>query len=155
MAIPKEYDFNYYAGDLYQLVLYPKNVDGTQYDLGGHTGTFTISTERGNSLAEVFSASAQISASPSRILMTISPEDGSQLSESLYDYDLEITDLNNPTETYTFLTGTINVQQEVTRYMSQDYTSADAGGVSDSVSVIIDGGVTTSVFYSIFDGGTP
>ena len=39
--------------------------------------------------------------------------------------------------------------------MSQDYTSADAGGVSDSVSVIIDGGVTTSVFYSIFDGGTP
>jgi hypothetical protein len=87
--------------------------------------------------------------------MTISPEDGSQLSESLYDYDLEITDLNNPTETYTFLTGTINVQQEVTRYVSQDYTSADAGGVSDSVSVIIDGGVTTSVFYSIFDGGTP
>ena len=158
MAIPKDYDIDYYVGDLYQLVLYPKNEDGSQYDLVNHTGLLTVSTERGNPATEIFSASAQMSASPSRIIMTISPENGILLSASSeYVYDLEITNQSEPDKVYSFLTGNISVQQGVTRNQLYDYELADAGVLAaiEAINVIIDGGVPTSVFYSIFDGGTP
>lgn len=157
MAIPKDYNINYYVGDLYQLVLYPKDEDGNQYDLENHTALFTVSTERGNSDTNVFSASPQISASPSRIVMTLSPENGILLSGASYFYDLEITNQSVPQEVYSFLTGTITTQQGVTRNQLYDYELADAGVLAaiEAINVIIDGGIPTSVFYSIFDGGTP
>lgn len=155
MAIPKEYDFNYYAGDSYQLVLYPKNDDGSQFDLSNYSGLFTISTERGNPLADVFSASVQISASPSRVVAAITPENGSLLSGASYVYDIELVDLDHPDEVYTFVTGNIGVQQQVTRRTLEQYQNPGALFVTDEADVIINGGIPTSVFYSIFDGGTP
>lgn len=156
MALPKEYNFDYYAGDLYQLVLYAKNDDGSQYDLTDHSGLLTVSTERGNPATDIFSASASISTSPSRIVMTISPYNGSLLTGASYVYDLEISENSNPEDIYTFVTGRINVQQGVTPYNEPYYTTVDAGNPFGIVAdVIINGGIPTSVFYSIFDGGTP
>lgn len=157
MAIPKTYDIDYYVGDLYQLVLYPKDENGNQYDLDNHTGLITVSTERGNPNTDIFSASAQISASPSRILMSIEPDFGILLTGSSYVYDLEIVDQDYPDKVYTFITGSINTQQGVTRNQLYDYELADAGVIAatEAINVIIDGGIPTSVFYSIFDGGTP
>ena len=155
MAIPKEYDFNYYAGDSYQLVLYPKNDDGSQYSLENHIGLFTVSVDRGDPVTNAFSASVQMSASPSRMVAEISPTLGGLLSGASYVYDIEITDLDNPGEVYTFVTGNINVQQQVTRRTLSQYQNPGALFVTDEADVIINGGVPTSVFYSIFDGGTP
>lgn len=157
MEIPKIYDIEYYAGDIYQLVLYPKNTDGTQYSLYNHTGLITVSVERGNPATDVFSASAQISASPSRIVMTISPENGILLTGASYFYDLEVINQAVPDVVYSFLTGEISVQQGVTRNQLYDYELADAGVLAaiEAINVIIDGGRPTSVYYSIFDGGTP
>lgn len=157
MAIPKIYDIDYYVGDLYQLVLYPKNEDGSQYNLENHTGLLTVSTQRGNPATEVFSASVQMSASPSRMVMTILPENGILLTGASYVYDLEVIDQSFPDQVYSFITGNVAVQQGVTRNQLYDYELADAGVLAaiEAINVIIDGGVPTSVFYSIFDGGTP
>lgn len=157
MAIPKIYDIDYYVGDLYQLVLYPKNPDGTQFNLENYSGLFTVSTERGDPQTDVLSASVQISASPSRILMTIKPDEGLILTGASYFYDIEIINQDNTEEIYSFLTGSLNTLQGVTRNYLYDYELADAGVIAanEAINVIIDGGVPTSVFYSIFDGGTP
>lgn len=157
MAIPQNYDIQYYVGDLLSVVVYPKNPDGTTYNLNNHTSLFTISTERGNPLSAVFSASAQLSASPSRLLMEISPENGVILTGASYVYDLEVIDNSSSEVVYSFLTGTITTQQGVTRNELYDYELADAGVIAatQAINVIIDGGIPTSVFYSIFDGGTP
>lgn len=109
MAFPHTYNFNYYSGDLYQMILYPKD-DGDYYDLNGYTALFTVSTERGNPDAAVFSASPQISASPSRLICTISPENGSLLTQAFYVYDIQVT---NGTDSQTFMTGTISTLQNV------------------------------------------
>lgn len=107
---PYTYNINYYSGDTYPLVLYPKNEDGTQYDLSDKTSLFTVATERGNLDAIVFSASPQLSASPSRLICTIEPENGVLLTGASYVYDIEI---HNNNEVYTLLTGTITTQQNV------------------------------------------
>lgn len=157
MAIPKTYDINYYVGDLYELVLYPKDENGNQYDLENHTGLLTVATERGNPDASIFSASAQMSASPSRIVMSIDPDFGIILTGASYVYDLEIIDQDKPDEVYTFLTGEITTRQGITRNELYDYELADAGVLAaiEAINVIIDGGIPTSVYYSTFDGGTP
>ena len=155
MSIPKEYDFNYYAGDSYQLVLYPKNEDGTQYDLSNYSGLFTVSIQRGNPETDIFSIPVQISASPSRIIAAINPESGVLLSGASYVYDIELVDSEYPDEVYTFVTGNIGVQQQVTRRTLEQYQNPGALFVTDEADVIINGGIPTSVFYSIFDGGTP
>lgn len=111
MPFPYIYDFRYYSGDLYQFVMYPKNEDGTQFDLSDKTALFSIATERGNLDAIVISASPQISASPSRLLCTILPNQGSLLTGASYVYDIEIRD--DSEEVITFLTGNITVQQNV------------------------------------------
>jgi len=107
---PYTYNFNYYSGDTYPLVIYPKNDDGTQYDLTNATSLFTVSIERGDPTTDVFSASPQVSASPSRLLCTISPENGALLTGASYVYDIEIEDDG---QVYTLLTGTITTQQNV------------------------------------------
>jgi hypothetical protein len=107
---PYTYNFNYYSGDTYPLVLYPKNDDGTQYDLSDKTSLFTVATERGNPDAVIFSASPQLSASPSRLLCTIEPESGALLTGASYVYDIEI---RQGEEVYTLLTGSITTQQNV------------------------------------------
>lgn len=156
MSIPKFYNFSYYAGDLYQLVLYPRNDDGTAFNLDGYSAEMEIATERGNPDSTVLELIGQINLNPPRILVTITPEDGATLNLAQYVYDLEIRNNEDDEDVYTFLTGEIFVTQDVTLYSEQDYATLDSGGVVvDDVDVIIDGGIPTSVFYSVFDGGTP
>lgn len=111
MAWPYTYNFNYYVGDLCQFVLYPKD-DGDQFNLSGYSALFVISTQRGNPNAVVFSASAQVSASPSRVLCTILPGSGKILTGPSYIYDIEIYKND---ESYTLLTGTITTQSDIAR----------------------------------------
>lgn len=111
MAWPHTYNFNYYTGDLYQLVLYPKQ-DDQQFNLSGFTSLFVVATERGNINSTIFSNSPQVSASPSRLLCTISPQNGQLLTGASYIYDIEITKNN---ETYTLLTGSISVQNDIVK----------------------------------------
>jgi len=112
MSWPYTYNIQYYSGDLYQFVIYPKNDDGTQFDLSDKTSLFVIATERGNPDSVVVSASAQISASPSRLLCSIMPIQGSLLTGASYVYDIEVRDEGE--EVYTLLTGNISVQQDIT-----------------------------------------
>jgi len=111
MAWPYTYNFNYYVGDLLQFVLYPKQED-EEFSLSGYTSLFVVATERGNPNAVVISASPQMSASPSRLLCTITPQNGMLMTGASYLYDIEITKGN---ETYTLMTGTISTQLDVSR----------------------------------------
>lgn len=112
MSWPYTYNIQYYSGDLYQFVIYPKNDDGTQFDLSDKTSLFVIATERGNPSAVVLSASPQINSDPSRLLCTILPTQGSLLTGASYVYDIEIRDSGD--EVYTLLTGNVSVQQDIT-----------------------------------------
>lgn len=111
MAWPHTYNFNYYVGDLYQLVLYPKQ-DEEQFDLSGYTSLFVIATERGNPSSTILSASTEINTSPSRLLCTILPTQGYLLTGASYVYDIQISDAD---ETYTLLTGTISTELDISR----------------------------------------
>lgn len=111
MAWPYTYNFNYYVGDLYQFVIYPKE-DGQQFNLNGYNSLFVIATERGNSNSIAISASPQISASPSRLICTIYPQYGNFLTGASYIYDVEISKND---QTYTLLTGTISTQSDISK----------------------------------------
>jgi len=111
MAWPHTYNFNYYVGDLCQFVLYPRE-NKEQFNLSGYSALFVISTQRGNPNAIVLSASAQVSASPSRVLCTIHPQSGRVLTGPSYIYDIEIYKND---ESYTLITGTISTQSDIAR----------------------------------------
>lgn len=91
---------------IYQDALYPNNIT---YSLN-KTGLFTVSTERGNPSAEIFSVSLSTSYPEYRLTAEITPELGSLLTGASYVYDIEVKDDD---ETYTLLTGTITTQQDV------------------------------------------
>jgi hypothetical protein len=110
MTWPYTYNINYYYGDSFDLVLYPRE-NSAPYDLTGKTSLFSIATERGNPEAIVISASPQMSASPSRLICSISPEQGLALTGNSYVYDIEI---RNGNEVYTLLTGDVAVEKDVT-----------------------------------------
>ena len=112
MSWPYTYNIQYYSGDLYQFVIYPKNTDGSQFDLSDKTSLFVIATERGNPDAVVISASPQLNNDPSRLLCTILPSQGNFLTGASYVYDVEIRDEGD--EVYTLLTGNITVQEDIT-----------------------------------------
>lgn len=51
MAFPGTYNINYYKGDTFEFNVYPKNSDGTVFNLNtdpAYTPTFTIATKRGS-----------------------------------------------------------------------------------------------------------
>jgi hypothetical protein len=89
------------------------------------------------------------------MVAAITPDFGSLLTGASYVYDIEIVDMSEPDKVYSFVTGNISVQQQVTKRSSQQYQNPGALFVTDQADVIINGGIPTSVFYSIFDGGTP
>jgi hypothetical protein len=110
MAWPYNYNIDYYYGDIYQFVAYPRE-NNAPYDLNGKTVACDIATERGNPLAIVASMDLKVSTDFSRILCSITPEIGGQLTGTNYVYDLEI---RNGEEVYTLLTGDIFVNKDVT-----------------------------------------
>lgn len=143
MAYPYVYNFNYYIGDTYQFILYPKNEDGTTLDLSGFTASFAIASQRGSSSSTLI-LTPEINLNPTRIVCTINSTNGLALTNSIYLYDIEVS---NNTEVYTLLTGQINTQNQVTiNYQNIEVVESD---------VIIDGGIPTSIYYQVFDGGTP
>jgi hypothetical protein len=124
MAFPGTYNFNYYVGDTFQFRIYPKDASGAPFDLSGYDLTsgakFTIATTRGSEgVASHIDCDAEISADRTYVECSIFPEEGTDLDEnSNYVYDVEIskvegTSPNQKTYTYTLLTGTISVTDQI------------------------------------------
>jgi hypothetical protein len=112
MAFPATYNFNYYRGDTYEFVVYPKNSNGTTFDLSSYdTNLFTVATARGES-GEIVGTGSVTTASSS-LTCKITTDLGDLMSNSSYVYDVQINDTSASVK-YTLLTGTITVTQDVT-----------------------------------------
>lgn len=114
MAFPATYNISYYRGDSYNFIINPKNPNGTTFSLSGYSGLFTISTERGNPAAEVGFGTAVVDSESGTITCEIPNTLGAILSGASYLYDIEINNTSSST-TYTILTGTISVTQDISR----------------------------------------
>lgn len=113
MAFPATYNISYYRGDTYDFIINPKNSNGTAFNLSGYSGLFVIASERGDAAAFIANGSASVNASAATVTCQIPSSLGSVLSGASYVYDVEIT--NSASTTYTLLTGTISVTQDVAR----------------------------------------
>lgn len=113
MAFPATYNISYYRGDTYDFIINPKNSNGTAFDLTGYSSLFTIASSRGDAEAFVASASATVNSSAATVTCKIPSHLGPVLSGASYVYDVEIR--NSASTTYTLLTGTITVTQDVAR----------------------------------------
>lgn len=118
MAFPGTLNFSYYKGDTYEFKVYPKNVNGSTFDLSTYTTSkFTISTARGSAgLANQVECSAVIADTDDYVLCTIKPADSEDLNAGTsYVYDVEISKVVEAAPVvYTLLTGTIEVTDQVT-----------------------------------------
>lgn len=112
MAFPATYNFNYYRGDSYEFVIYPKNANGTAFDLTSYNSNlFTVATDRGSSATLVGTGTVTKSGSTS-LICKITPTLGDLMSLGTYVYDVQINDTTASTK-YTLLTGNISVTQDV------------------------------------------
>ena len=104
---PARYDFKYYVGDTKDFVLYPKNSDGTPYDLSDYVTSMVIADEL--SMSPAWSAEAQASIVGQTIECSIQPNIGNQLiSKSRYFYDVQISKTVGGKEyVFTFVKGVI------------------------------------------------
>jgi hypothetical protein len=126
MPFPGTYNFSYYKGDTYEFKIYPKNSDGTAFNLSSFADTesddnarFFVATERGLSGVEnQIECSAQIISEldETYILCTITPGQGASMNAGTsYVYDVEIRKLIETTPyVLTLVTGTISVTDQVT-----------------------------------------
>ena len=123
MAFPSTYNFNYYKGDTFEFKIYPKNSNGSAFDLTsyalsavppGDGAKFTIASARGAAgVAGKVTCSAVISLSDNSIVCTISPTNGNLLNANgSYEYDVEISK-GSGTTVYTLLTGRISVTDQI------------------------------------------
>ena len=116
MAFPNELNINYYKGDTQEFAIYPKKADGSEFTMTGYQPKFTIASARGSS--SVVSCYASIdSQNPAKLLCTIRPADGAQLTPgTTYFYDVEISKSGTPYPlVYTILTGTVSVTEQVSQ----------------------------------------
>lgn len=126
MAFPGTYNFSYYKGDTYEFKIYPKNSDGTAFNLSSFADTesednarFFVSTERGlPGVENQIECSAQIvtELSDTYILCTITPGQGSSMNAGTqYVYDVEIRKtVEGSPYILTLVTGSISVTDQVT-----------------------------------------
>jgi hypothetical protein len=122
MAFPGTYNFNYYAGDTFEFLVYPKNSTGGVFDdLSNYTALLWIATSRGGAESvidslDVTEALATVEDGD-HVSCTILPDGGRKLTNSSYLYDLQIenTNASSPSfgKVFTLLTGTISVTQDV------------------------------------------
>ena len=122
MPFPGTYNFNYYKGDTFQFIIYPKASDGTAFDMTPymyHVSTnpnnvkFRIASSRGSSPVPTYSATltSVVNDVDNIVTCTITSTQGANLSSATtYYYDLQITD---GTVVYTLLTGTITVTDDI------------------------------------------
>jgi hypothetical protein len=124
MAFPSTYNFSYYKGDTFEFKIYPKNSNGTAFDLTSFATTavppgdgakFTIATARGSAgVGGKKDGTATISLSDNSITCVITPAVGKTLDASAsYVYDVEISK-GSGTTVHTLLTGNISVTEQVT-----------------------------------------
>lgn len=117
MAFPGTLNFSYYKGDTYEFKVYPKNVNGSTFNMSTYTTSkFTISTARGSAgLANQIECSAVIAETDDYVLCTIKPADSVELNAGTsYVYDVEISKIVETVPVvYTLLTGTIEVTDQV------------------------------------------
>lgn len=112
MAFPATYNFNYYRGDSFEFIVYPKNSNGTTFNLTDYdTNLFTIATARGSSGEEI--GLGEVTTASSSLTCKITPALGDLLSGTSYVYDVQIHDTSASVK-YTLLTGNITVTQDVT-----------------------------------------
>ena len=114
MAFPGTYNINYYEGDTYEFIIYPKIANGAVYSLENYTASFTIATAVGpNPPTPSIACSAIIDQSYDFITCKISPTIGRNLvAGTTYYYDVQIS--NGTENVYTLLKGTISVTADVT-----------------------------------------
>ncbi len=111
MAFPSTYNFNYYRGDTAQFVVRPKNSnDSSSFNLAGYSGLFTIANQRGSAGTQV-EADAVVDDVTDVVTCTISPSVGRELNAGTYVYDIQI---DNDSQVFTLLTGTITVTDDIT-----------------------------------------
>lgn len=117
MAFPGTFNFSYYKGDTYEFKVYPKNINGSTYDLSSYTSTaFTISTARGSEgVANQVVCTSEISSTDDYVLCTIKPANGGTLlAGTSYVYDVEISKtVEGSPVVHTLLTGSIEVTDQV------------------------------------------
>ena len=126
MPFPGTYNFSYYKGDTYEFKIYPKNSDGTAFNLSSFADTesddnarFFVATERGlPGVENQIECSAQIISEldDTYILCTITPGQGASMNAGTsYVYDVEIRKLLETTPyVLTLVTGSISVTDQVT-----------------------------------------
>lgn len=118
MAYPGTYNFSYYRGDTLEFNIYPKNNSGAPFNLAGYTADFNIATARGLPTNQQISPYVQISPDSTFISCAITPTEGELLvAGTPYFYDIEVRKLDDPNyaKVYTLLTGSITVQEQITR----------------------------------------
>lgn len=122
MAFPGTYNINYYRGDTFTMVLYPKDNTGSPFDLGApgdpeadrYLAWLNIASARGSSGTKLAGTPVQLNVDYTNdsIELTISSSLGSTMvAGAPYVYDIEI--IKNNTLVYTLLTGTITVTDDV------------------------------------------
>lgn len=123
MAFPGTLNIEYYKGDTHEFRIYPKQADGSSFNLTGYTAKFSFSKFRGaEGSATYHEAFAQISDDKTSILCAIRPyisaqDPGDQAyltPGDSYVYDVEIKKSASPYPlVYTVLTGDIAVTDQV------------------------------------------
>ena len=89
MAFPGTYNFNYYRGDTFQMIIRPKTPNGESFALSGYSAVFTIATARGSGATQ-YVATATIDSVLDLVTCTISDTTGRSLLPGVYFYDVEI-----------------------------------------------------------------
>ena len=113
MAFPGTYNIDYYEGDTFDFIIYPKTATGTVFDLTGYTSSFTIASATGPNPSVSLGGQASIDAGKTKITCTILPSVGRQLvAGTVYYYDVQVT--SGSSKVYTLLKGTISVTADVT-----------------------------------------
>jgi len=116
MAFPGELNLTYYKGDTQEFRIYPKQNDGSAFNMSGYAIKFSIAASRGSSsIIECYSVVDE--NNPSMAVCAIRPADGAQLTAGTqYVYDVEIKKASTPYDlVYTILTGTVSVTEQVTQ----------------------------------------
>jgi hypothetical protein len=118
MAFPGTYNFNYYRGDTFEFIINPKDASGAPFSLAGFTGAMTIASRRGfddplNDSDNIISFNANVVKNTTGgLTCTIPSVVGRLLTTGIaWQYDVEIV---SDEETFTLLSGTITVFEDVT-----------------------------------------
>jgi hypothetical protein len=118
MAFPGTYNFNYYRGDTFEFIINPKDASGAPFNLTGFTGAMTIASRRGFDDPTIdtdnlvsFPADV-VKNTTGGLTCTIPSVIGRLLTTNIaWQYDVEIV---SNSQTFTLLSGTITVSEDVT-----------------------------------------